>query len=271
MSTAKDPNGQLDGTALRPLARPKLYEQVIERLREHVLDAGLHAGDRLPAERDLAARLGVSRTSVRQAIVALEVQGLVEVRHGGGIFLLRDQWAPEPISHLLDRQRRLPDVLEARDALETKTAALAAARRTEADLAEMDAALADMAAAIAAGDLGEQADRRFHGAITAAARNPLLTQAMANLAEAIAESRVESLRQPGRPGQSLAQHRAIAEAIRRRDPDAAAAAMHAHVTNVGNVKLLSWSPEPPDPADPDPAPQPNHPNPDSDSTKGADR
>jgi GntR family transcriptional repressor for pyruvate dehydrogenase complex len=229
--------------SLRPLSRPKLYEQVIERLREYVADAGLGVGDRLPAERDLAARLGVSRTSIRQAVVALEVQGLVEVRHGGGIFLLRQTWTPEPFARMLDRRRRLPDVLEARDALETKIAALAAARRTEADLREMDAALADMRDAIATGDLGERADRRFHGAITAAARNPLLAEAMANLADRIAESRAESLRQPGRPEQSLAQHQAIVEAIRRSDPDAAAEAMHHHVVNVGRVKLLDWSPE----------------------------
>jgi GntR family transcriptional repressor for pyruvate dehydrogenase complex len=231
-----------DVPALRPVNRPKLYEQVVDRLREHVAAAGLHVGDRLPAERDLAARLGVSRTSVRQAIVALEVQGLVEVRHGGGIFLLREHWAPEPLARMLDRRRRLPDVLEARDALETKTAALAARRRTEDDLREIDAALEDMRRAIKDGELGEHADRRFHGAITSAARNPLIAEAMANLADRIAESRTESLRQPGRPAQSLAQHLAVAEAIRRGDPEAAATAMHIHVSSVGKVKLLEWSP-----------------------------
>jgi GntR family transcriptional repressor for pyruvate dehydrogenase complex len=231
-----------EGQSLRPLPRPKLYEQVVERLREYVRTNGLHVGDRLPAERDLAGRLGVSRTSIRQAVVALEVQGLVEVRHGGGIFLLREHWSPEPFARMLDRRRRLPDVLEARDALETKTAALAAQRRTEADLAELDAALEDMALAIKNGELGERADRRFHGAITKAAGNPLITDAMARLSERIAESRTESLRQPGRPEQSLAQHRAIAEAIRRGDPDAAAAAMHTHVSSVGRVKLLEWTP-----------------------------
>lgn len=230
-----------DVQPLRPLHRPKLYEQVVERLSEHVAAAGLKVGDRLPAERELVTRLGVSRTSIRQAIVALEVQGLVEVRHGGGVFLLRVNWAPEPETVLLARQQRLPDVLEARDALETKTAALAAHRRTEDDMDEIDAALRDMRDAIDRGELGEDADRRFHDAITAAARNPLIAEAMTVLSERIAESRRESLNQPGRPQQSLAQHTAIAEAIRRGDPDAAAAAMHLHVSSVGKVKLLEWS------------------------------
>jgi GntR family transcriptional regulator, transcriptional repressor for pyruvate dehydrogenase complex len=227
--------------ALSPLGRPKLYEQVVARIREHVEQAALRTGDRLPPERDLAARLGVSRTSVRQAIVALEVQGLVEVRHGGGVYLLRDQLDPEPLARMLDRRRRLPDVLEARDALETKLAALAAQRRTEQDLDKIDAALAEMAVAIEAGELGDDADRHFHGAITAAARNPLLADFMANIADQIAESRVESLRQPGRPLQSLAQHHAVADAIRNGDPAAAAEAMHRHVGSVGKVKLLEWS------------------------------
>ncbi|HEY4993505.1 MAG TPA: GntR family transcriptional regulator, partial [Nakamurella sp.] len=81
--------------ALSPVPRTPLYERLVERLRTHVLQADLRAGDRLPPERELAARLGVSRSSVRQAIVALQVRGLVEVRHGGGTFLRGDDpWAP---------------------------------------------------------------------------------------------------------------------------------------------------------------------------------
>jgi GntR family transcriptional repressor for pyruvate dehydrogenase complex len=225
---------------LRPLGRPRLYEQVVERLREYVRVAELKAGDRLPPERDLADRLGVSRTSVRQAIVALEVQGLVEVRHGGGTYLVRDRLDAERLEAMLDRRRRLPDVLDARDALETKLAALAAVRRTDADLGQIDAALEGMADAIGGGGLGIDEDQQFHGAVTVAAHSALLADFMAEISLSIAESRRESLRQPGRPAQSLAQHREVAEAIRRGDADAAAQAMHEHVTSVGRVKLLEW-------------------------------
>jgi GntR family transcriptional regulator, transcriptional repressor for pyruvate dehydrogenase complex len=230
--------------SLRRLTRPRLYEQVVESLREYVQAEGLGAGDRLPPERDLADRLGVSRTSVRQAIVALEVQGLAEVRHGGGTYLLRDRLDAEPLEAMIDRRGRLPDVLDARDALETKLAALAATRWTPQDLVEMDAALAAMAEAIDRGELGVAEDKRFHAALTAAAHSVLLADFMAEISLSIAESRTESLRQPGRPAQSLRQHRLIADAVRARDPEAAAHAMHAHVDTVGRVKLLEWQDKP---------------------------
>jgi len=225
---------------LRPVARTRVYEQVAKRLRTYVDEAGLHAGDRLPAERDLAERLEVSRTSVREALVALEVQGLVEVRHGGGTYLLRDRLEAEPLETLVDRKRRLPDVLDARDAIETKLAALAAARRTDEDLAALDAALAAMRAAVSRGETGVAEDERFHGAVINAARSHLLADFMAEIAGQVAESRAESLRQPGRPARSLQQHAAVAEAIRAGDAAAAGTAMHHHVETVGQVRLLSW-------------------------------
>jgi GntR family transcriptional repressor for pyruvate dehydrogenase complex len=231
---------------LRPLAKPRLYEQVIASLRDHVVAAGLATGDRLPPERELATRLGISRTSVRLAIVALEVQGLVEVRHGGGVYLLRDRLEPEPIDTLLARRRRLPGVLEARDAMETKLAELAALRRTDADLAAIRTALTAMRDAVARGERGEHEDRDFHAAVTAAAHSPVLGEFMAELAEQIAESRHESLTQPGRPEQSLRQHSTVADAIAAGDAAEAASAMHEHVHSVGQVKLLRWSPEPAD-------------------------
>jgi DNA-binding FadR family transcriptional regulator len=127
--------------ALSRVNRAKLYEQVLERIRAHVEETGLRAGDKLPSERDLAERLGVSRASIKQAIVVLEVQGLLESRHGGGTYLRSDQLDVEPVDELVARRSRLPEVLEAREALETKLAELAAQRRTRTDLAAIDAAL----------------------------------------------------------------------------------------------------------------------------------
>jgi len=227
--------------SLRRVARPRLYEQVVGRLREYVKRAGLRVGDRLPAERDLAERLGVSRTSVRQAIVALEVQGLIEVRHGDGTYLLRDRLEAEPLQAMIERKRLLPDVLDARDAVETKLAELAAARRQDADLRALDDALDAMRAAVARGELCMVENERFHGAVTAAARSPLLAEFMGNIAVAVAESRRESLRQPGRPPKSLHQHEEIAAAIRAGRPAEAAAAMRRHMASVGHVKLLGWT------------------------------
>jgi len=229
--------------ALAKLTRSKLYEQVVDRIRAHIAESGLRAGDRLPSERDLAERLGVSRASVKQAIVVLEVQGLVDVRHGGGTYLRRDTLDVEPVAELVARRERLPDVLEAREALETKLAELAAQRRTDADLAAIDAALDHMRAEIDAGEFGVEGDRRFHAAVTAAAYSSILAEFMRSIAEQITESRNESLRQPGRPPRSLAQHTKIADAIRAGEPKAAAAAMRRHVQTVSKVRLLSWQPQ----------------------------
>lgn len=229
--------------ALRPMARPRLYEQVLERLRDYVSDGRLGVGDRLPPERELAQRLGVSRASVKQAIVVLEVQGLVEVRHGGGTYLLRESLEIEPVEELVERKRRLPDVLDAREGMETKLAELAAQRRTDEDMAEIDAALAAMRAEIEDGEIGQDGDRRFHAAVTAAAHSALLAEFMRTIAAEIAESRNESLRQPRRPLKSLAQHERIAEAIRNGDAKAAASAMARHLRTVSRVRLLDWDPE----------------------------
>lgn len=228
---------------LRLLTKSRLYEQVIERLRAHARSAGLRVGDRLPAERDLAERLGVSRASIRQATVALEVQGLVEVRQGGGVYLRRDSLDAEPVAERIARRQRLPDVLDARDALETKLAQLAAVRRTESDLSAIDEALAAMRHQVEAGELGTEGDRAFHDAVTAAAYSDLLALFYAEIAGQIAESRLESLREPGRPTESMAQHVRIAEAIRTGDAQAAAVAMHDHVDLVSHVRLLDWRPE----------------------------
>ncbi|MEV8022362.1 FadR/GntR family transcriptional regulator [Streptomyces sp. NPDC086554] len=231
--------------ALRPVAaKPRLYEQVLDSLRDYVAKGGLGAGDRLPPERDLAARLGVSRASVKQAIVVLEVQGLVEARHGGGTYLVRDTLDVEPVEQLVERRRRLPDVLDAREALETKLAELAAERRTDEDLAAIRSALARMATEIEDGAHGVEGDRLFHAAVTAAAHSSILAEFMRSITDQIAESRNESLRQPGRPPRSHAQHLAILEAIEARQPKKAAAAMRRHVRTVAKVRLLDWDPEP---------------------------
>jgi GntR family transcriptional repressor for pyruvate dehydrogenase complex len=228
--------------ALRPVERPRLYEQLVQRLREYVEEAGLQAGDRLPSERELAERLGVSRNTLKQATVALEVQGLVEIRHGGGTYLRSDNLSAEPIATMLERKQRLPDILDAREALEVKLAELAATRRTDDDLAEMDAAIEAMRRTIDSGGLGDEEDRRFHAAVTAAAHSPILAEFYRQLAPQISESRTESLRQPGRPARSLVQHQHIVEAIRARAAKRAVTAVRGHVRTVGDVRLLSWQP-----------------------------
>jgi GntR family transcriptional repressor for pyruvate dehydrogenase complex len=232
--------------ALRPLERSRLYEDVGERLGEFVRESGMVPGDQFPPERELSQRMRVSRTSVRQAFVVLQALGAVDVRHGEGVFLRRTRGFGESLSKLLDRRRRLPDVLEAREALEVKLAELAAGRRRKRDLDAMNTALDQMAADIRGGGLGIDGDAAFHHAIAMAARNEVLLHLIDAMAEVIQESRVESLSEPGRPPRSLEAHRRILAAIEAQSAEGAAEAMRQHLRVVADVFLLRWQPEVPD-------------------------
>jgi GntR family transcriptional repressor for pyruvate dehydrogenase complex len=222
----------------KPLQRTRLYEQVAEQISDWIAENGLREGDRLPPERELAARLGVSRATLSQALVALEVVGVVAVRHGDGTVLTDAVGSAKITDAIRAHADRLPEIIEARDALETKLAALAAVRRTAEDLSRIRSALDDMERDIESGGRGVDGDERFHGAVTAAAHSPLLAQMMDTISELIRETRIESLSQPGRPRDSLAGHRRIADAIEAGDIAVAASAMHDHVGMVSDVALL---------------------------------
>lgn len=227
--------------ALRAPDRQRLYEQLAAQLLDYIEVTGLGVGDRLPSERDLAQALQVSRTSVRQATIALEVRGTLEVRHGDGIYLRSLPDDSGRLMELMTQRHRLPEILEAREALETQLAALAAVRRTEADITAMEHALETMAADIAIHGRGEEGDRLFHEAVTRAARSPLLADFMASVAAPISETRHISLSEPERPPRSLRAHRKILDAIKRADAPGARLAMRRHVKMVADIGLLRWS------------------------------
>jgi GntR family transcriptional regulator, transcriptional repressor for pyruvate dehydrogenase complex len=226
---------------LEPIRRSPLYEEVVERLRTFIDVQQLRPGDRLLSERELAQRLGVSRTSVRQAMTALKVAGLVEIRHGDGVFLLRspEDVVPSLAQGLLDSHEKLPAVMEVREALEAQTARLAARRRTDEDLHEMRQALTEMSALVDAGEEAAAADRHFHGAIAAASHNEFLAGVMDQLADLFEQTRRASLSRPGRPPRSLMAHDAILHAIEAQDEDAAAQAMRDHLQVVADIAFVT--------------------------------
>ena len=223
---------------LRPVNRPRLYEVIVEQLCAYMADNEMTPGDRLPAERDLAANLGVSRASLSQALVALEVQGVLSVRHGDGAILVRRPTEERAIKALREHADRIPDIIEAREALEVKLAGLAALRRTDDEMAAIDVAIAKMAAEIEAGDRGVAGDEMFHEALTTAAHSSLLAKLMHEISGLVRETRIESLSQEDRPRASLEGHRRIAEAVRRQDSVAASRAMADHIRLVSDVALL---------------------------------
>jgi GntR family transcriptional regulator, transcriptional repressor for pyruvate dehydrogenase complex len=223
-----------EASGFQPVTRPRLYEQVVSQIQAWIADNRVQVGDRLPPERELAARLGVSRATISQALVAMEVAGMVSVRHGDGVILMEPAGSTKVINALRRHAQQLPEIIDARDALETKLAALAATRRTEQDLAAVET----MEREIEAGGRGVDGDEQFHAAVTAAGHSRLLAKMMAEISDLIRETRIESLAQPDRPVTSLSTHRQIAEAIRAGDAEKAAAIMRAHIEMVSDVALL---------------------------------
>lgn len=221
--------------------RPKtLALGLVEALGERIRSGVLESGDKLPTEAAIMAEFEVSRTVVREAISKLQAAGLIETRHGIGSFVRglgegeTFRIAPEQMATLQD----VVAVLELRIGVETEAAALAAERRSAAQLATMREALAAFAAAAEAGRDAVAADFQFHLEIARATGNPHYEQLMGTLgAPSIPRARLPTLDEV-EAGQRLAylrgvnaEHQGILDAIAAGDPEAARAAMRTHLAN----------------------------------------
>jgi GntR family transcriptional repressor for pyruvate dehydrogenase complex len=224
---------------MRPVDRKPLYEQVSDRLREFVNVNNLQPGDRLMTERELAQQLSVGRSSIREAITAMRIQGMVEVRHGDGIYLLR---RPEDLisslaAELVETHIDHPYIWETRQALETQCARLAATRATAGDLRKLERSLKTMKAEIADGEPGLVGDREFHLGVAQASHNPILIRLLTGIRESLDRTSETSLTRSGQPPQSLAQHQVIFDAIRARQSTEAADAMLQHLVGTTDTLL----------------------------------
>lgn len=219
------------------VARRPAYASIQVRLRDFIREQQLVPGRRLPAERELAQRLGVSRTTLRQGITALRVEGLIDVRHGDGMYLLReaDDVIPPITAELVVGDPALPALGEVRNALEAQGAAWAAIRRDDADLAAMIDALRLMQADMESGGSGYDGDRRFHTAVLVAARNQVLVSMLDAISAGAAKIARASLARPGQPERSLGAHRLILDAIVVREADHAQKLMFQHLTVSGEM------------------------------------
>jgi GntR family transcriptional repressor for pyruvate dehydrogenase complex len=217
---------------LAPIAAPtRVYEVVSEALCDYIERAGLTPGDSLPSERDLAQRLKVSRSSVRQAMTELRVMGLVEVRHGDGAYLRRPLAARVPA---IEREVAATDpdygaLVEARVAIERTLARLAAERRTEGDLAALRASIVQMREEVGGGALGLDGNRSFHAAVGTASHNDVLRDFLTSLGARIDRLSYVSLSRPRQSELSLETHELIYGAIESGDAAAAERLMGEHV------------------------------------------
>lgn len=228
----------------------KFADQLYEEIMGAIVNGKLPEGEKLPAETELAASFGVSRPVVREALSRMRADGVIVSRRGSGSYVQRKPsrqfLSLAPIGGVADLMR----CMEFRIALEGETAALAAARRTEKDLAEMSAALREMDESIRRKTVGTSADVRFHNAIAAASKNKLFTMALGALSDVIFQgvtvARKLSLQANMRRLQTVqAEHRRIFEAIRSEDASGARRAVRAHIENA-RARLLSDTAEPHD-------------------------
>ena len=231
--------------SLEPVRRSKVYEEVAVRIRRLIADGHLKPGDKLLPERELASMLGVSRTSVRDAIRTLEVAGLLEPRQGEGTIVreLSTKNLVAPLaSALLTRRDLLADLLAVRKMLEPPIARAAARHATPDEIRQMEAILSRQAAKVEAGGLAIDEDSAFHDMISRASRNQIVLRILDVLMDLLREGRERSLQVKGRPQRSLRGHRQILEAIRRHDGDAAERAMLNHLEQIEEMLLPERQP-----------------------------
>ncbi|MCU1545657.1 MAG: GntR family transcriptional regulator [Homoserinimonas sp.] len=225
-NSAEAPPLELSG-----IKRESLSAQIIKSLTEYFFSGSLLAGSKLPSERQLAETLGVSRSAVRDAIQSLGLLGVVDIRQGDGTYL-RDtgsELLPRVIEWgLFLGERRVMDLVEARQQVEISLAGLAARRRTDDDVAALRAILEQMDNASGPEEF-VRLDISFHAAIAKAARNSVLADVLSNITSLIRVWMSRSIEAAGETVTSNDEHRIAFDAIAAGDFRAAQSAMRAHM------------------------------------------
>jgi len=219
----------------KAIKRTRLYQDIVGQIQEFIQEGILKPGDKLPPERELADRLQVSRSSLREAMRALELRGVVVSRPGAGTFISTESldtlMSIIAFSHAGTKDG-LNDIFEVRHLLEPQIAALAAARATQADIQRMEEALEEQEREIGRGETGVVGDTSFHFAMARATQNWALVKVMSTISDILRQSRDQSLETPGRPQRSLASHRHILNMMQQRDVEAARSSMEHHISEV---------------------------------------
>lgn len=230
---------------LQTVEPKRLYRQIAEQLRSLMAAGEFTPGSRLPAERDLAKQLGVSRPSVREALIALEVEGWVEVRTGSGVYVL------DRARRVNGKATKVPaaewgplELIRARRVIEGEIASLAATHARRKDIAAIRDALATMRVDTDNNVAPLAGDRAFHTAIAQAAGNVVLLETVQTFWDARHGPLFERLGDYFETVPSwrmaISEHEAILEAIRTHDASAARAAMQAHMDRSHARFSASW-------------------------------
>ncbi len=227
---------------LQIVTTQRLYRQIADQIGELIAKGEYAPGARLPSERDLAQQLGVSRASVREALIALEIDGLIDIRVGMGVFVTPKRLMPANTSLIADPGPF--EVIAARQLIECETAAMAARNATTADHARIEETLAMMEEEFSARSTALDADCLFHVRIAEACANSALAHVVQQLWNFRYSSMFRKIDEhfdnPQRHAEAIEEHRGIVDAIIRRDADAARAAMHEHLEHVKLSLERNW-------------------------------
>ena len=230
---------------LQAVEPQRLYRQIADQLRTLIQSGEFVAGSRLPAERDLAKQLGVSRPSVREALIALEVEGWVEVRTGSGVYVLdRAQHTQSAEKTIATTEWGPLELIRARRVVEGEMAAIAALQAKRKHLDAMRQALADMTRDASAVVLPLEGDRAFHSAIVESTGNVVLVETVHSFWDSRRGPPFTRLGGYFETVQSwrsaIAEHTTILDAIAAHDGPAARAAMHTHMDKSHHRFSASW-------------------------------
>jgi DNA-binding FadR family transcriptional regulator len=230
---------------LQAIEPRRLYRQIADQISALIVDGEYTPGSRLPAERDLAKQLGVSRPSVREALIALEVEGMLDVRVGSGIYVSQPGERRE--GDMLAGDSGPFEVIRARRVIEGECAALAAKSASPAQLHAIREAHAGMVKESKRHHNPLDADRQFHVRIAEASGNSALVLVVQTLWDQrmgpLYRSLELKLEYPQMAAETVREHRTIVSAIVLRDPRAARAAMRHHMDRTHNRYIKEWSAE----------------------------
>lgn len=227
---------------LQAVDNRRLYRQIADQIARLIESGEYAVGERLPPERDLAKQLGVSRPSVREALIALEVEGYVEVRVGSGVYVVGPQ--PAESARALPADSGPFELIKARWLIEAECAAMAAKTATRQQVRAMEQALERMDSHRKRGVMPLDADREFHLSIAEACGNSALALVVKTLWDQRTGPLFRQLEHhfdtPELWTHAIREHREIVHAIARRDATGARAAMRRHMNQAGRRFSASW-------------------------------
>ena len=229
---------------LIPVARTTLTADICRQLVGHLIRGDWQSGERIPPERELSLKLGVGRASLREALKALEIIGMIEVRLGDGTYVCnRSEFLSRPLLWAImgSSEAGAHELVEARQLIEVELAGLAAERATGDDLKRMGAQLDRMGASINNIDEFMQADVEFHLAIGQAAHNAILMNALHLIRNLLQRWIGSSLGIEGTAIKALDQHKNIFLAVAKKNSSAARVAMQNHLNDMAQALLASRS------------------------------